>query len=52
MALHAEDLNTAEVSYASINSAAKVHAICKIRDIKNRERKLAEIAVFKGIYLL
>jgi hypothetical protein len=49
MASHAEDLNTAEVSYAAINEAPKVYAICRIKEIVNRERRMAAIAVFKGI---
>lgn len=51
MAIHAEDLDTAEVSYAAINQAPKVYTICKMKEIVNRERRMAEMALFKGILL-
>ncbi|KAJ3125808.1 Intraflagellar transport protein 80 [Nowakowskiella sp. JEL0407] len=47
MAIHGQDLNTAEVAYASIDEIQKVQYICYIRDIPSAERRAAEMALLR-----
>ncbi|KAJ3393213.1 Intraflagellar transport protein 80 [Lobulomyces angularis] len=47
MAVAGQDLNTAEVAYASIQELAKVQYICYIRDIPSAEARTAELALLR-----
>ncbi|KAJ1558255.1 Intraflagellar transport protein 80 [Nowakowskiella sp. JEL0078] len=47
MALNGQDLNTAEVAYASIDEIQKVQYICFIRDIPTAEARSAEMALMR-----
>lgn len=50
MATHAKQLETAEVAYAAINEADKVHYIQYIRELPSKEARNAEMAVLTGNY--
>ncbi|KAI8802527.1 WD40-repeat-containing domain protein [Cladochytrium replicatum] len=47
MSIHGQDLNTAEVAYASIDEIQKVQYICQIRDIASPEARSAEMALLR-----
>ncbi len=50
MATHAKELETAEVAYAAINEADKVHYIQYIKELPSKEARNAEMAVLTGNY--
>ena len=50
MATRAKQLETAEVAYAMINEADKVHYIQYIRELPSKEARNAEMAVLTGNY--
>ena len=50
MATAAKQLDTAEVAYAAINEADKVHYIQYIRELPSKESRNAEMAVLTGNY--
>lgn len=47
IAVHGQDLNTAEVAYANIDEAAKVQYICRIREIPTPEGRSAQLALLR-----
>lgn len=47
MAIHGQDLNTAEVAYASIDEVQKVHYVCYIKEIPSNEGRTAELALMR-----
>ncbi|KAI9202562.1 WD40-repeat-containing domain protein [Polychytrium aggregatum] len=47
MAVHAQELNTAEVAYASIDEAAKVQFVCYVKSIPTPEGRAAELALLR-----
>jgi intraflagellar transport protein 80 len=47
MAVAGQDLNTAELSYASIEEPQKVQYICFVRDIPSQEGRTAELALLR-----
>ncbi|KAI9009520.1 WD40-repeat-containing domain protein [Gaertneriomyces semiglobifer] len=47
MAVHGQDLNTAEVAYAAIDEIAKVEYITYIRDMPSMEAQAAELALLR-----
>ncbi|KAI8586701.1 WD40-repeat-containing domain protein [Geranomyces variabilis] len=47
MAIHGQDLNTAEVAYAAIDEVAKVRYIVHIRSLQSAPARMAELALLR-----